>query len=274
MVIQTLSPLADKNLVKKLRTSITRKSVAVTFKSRRKVFGVVVHTTGSGVYKPALVEKHGSAFKVALAVYASPSMSVAHYVIDYETGKIAQVVDDGLIAPHCGIDGWQLQAMADGSWDDDRLSDAAHRLFRDYVSENAPLPRPPSKVALALWKARWQTPAGYYRAPRYIYPSKSPNADFCGIELIPAPPGYPHQIRYSDVQLNSLAHLVHDLQNRWDCRMRKIGESFPTPRLLGHEDLDPFDRWDSAGGWDPGALRHQPRFDWADLGLRLAKLGI
>ncbi|GAB4568558.1 MAG: hypothetical protein Tsb0020_22130 [Haliangiales bacterium] len=36
-----------------------------------------------------------------------------------------------------------------------------------------------------------------------------------------------------------------------------------TGRLVGHEDLTPVSRHNRAGGWDPGALRDQPRFGWA-----------
>ncbi len=34
-----------------------------------------------------------------------------------------------------------------------------------------------------------------------------------------------------------------------------------TSRLLGHEDVDPIERSDVGGGWDPGFLRVSPYFD-------------
>jgi len=41
--------------------------------------------------------------------------------------------------------------------------------------------------------------------------------------------------------------------------------------FLGHEDCDPWGRGTAAGGWDPGALRDAPRFDWECM-LFLTKL--
>ena len=33
-------------------------------------------------------------------------------------------------------------------------------------------------------------------------------------------------------------------------------------RLVTHEDVQPFERWDAHGGWDPGILRAKPTYNW------------
>lgn len=46
--------------------------------------------------------------------------------------------------------------------------------------------------------------------------------------------------------------------------------------ILGHEDLNPWERGDAKGGWDPGALRESPRFCWTcmlDLGAHVTDSG-
>ena len=37
---------------------------------------------------------------------------------------------------------------------------------------------------------------------------------------------------------------------------------FPSRRLVGHEDIEPLERWNRQGGWDPGGLREKPKFFW------------
>ena len=43
----------------------------------------------------------------------------------------------------------------------------------------------------------------------------------------------------------------------------------PSPRLVGHEDIEPLERWNKQGGWDPGALRVKPKFVWASIHRRI-----
>ena len=73
-----------------------------------------------------------------------------------------------------------------------------------------------------------------------------------GVELLPTPRGPDW---YTQAQYDALAALVVDVAQRHD--RPPVGE-----HVVAHEDLEPLTRWNRTGGWDPGALRPQPRFSW------------
>lgn len=66
-------------------------------------------------------------------------------------------------------------------------------------------------------------------------------------------------LRFTTAQHNAVAALGKDLAARhgWPADWHKTG------RLVGHEDVDPLNRSDKIGGWDPGWLRSRPYFDFA-----------
>lgn len=250
----TMSPIATP--VKKLRVSKESGGTVYKFRPRKSVFGVCVHTTGRGPYDH--IPKRGKdVTESALWFYAQSWMSVAHYVIN-SNGVIYQVVDEALVAPHCGIDAWQRQTMIDGSWLQPVLSTTAIAMFKKLKeNENKPVPRPPSPKGVELWKARWPG----FASPLKLYPTTSANDAYVGIEMIPKrePDKYNGQ-NFEQAQYRALNELLRDIQSRHEIELKGS-------RLVGHEDVDPYDRWDRTGGWDPGSLRPDPHFNWGFIAL-------
>jgi hypothetical protein len=77
-------------------------------------------------------------------------------------------------------------------------------------------------------------------------------------------------LRFTKAQHEAVARLACDVatRNGWPLTERW----WRTPRLLGHEDLSPISRHDSRGGWDPGALREKPFFDWEYVYRRIEEI--
>lgn len=212
----------------------------------REVFGALLHTTGRGVVAQAKAQKRRP-IEVALDVYID-SQNGANgyywggpaYVIDHD-GKRYQIAPDEAVTAHAG--GGNRDAYMSGHWE-----------------------AKCSGAALAAWRTRWPT----YKHPYQLFPSKSPNVNYVGIEMIPIGYGFGSSMRpgllFTKEQHDSAAELVADIAAR---------HGFPdgwhkTSRLLGHEDVDILNRMDSHGGWDPGALRQQPYFDFAYVRGRIA----
>lgn len=217
----------------------------------RKVFGVCLHTTGSGV--PTKAKNTGRrTIDVAMASYFASQCGSngyfwggPHYVIDHD-GAIYQIADDNVVTAHCG--GSFRSIYLNGTW----------------------VNRAPAR-AVAEWHRQWPT----YKSPQHLFPSKSPNTDFIGVEMIPCIDGlgkpWEAGLRFTESQHKAARDLVDEIGMRW---------GFPidwreSARLLGHEDLQPilysasdtapgskFGRSDKGGGWDPGNLREAPYFDF------------
>ncbi len=107
-----------------------------------------------------------------------------------------------------------------------------------------------------LWRAAWPGVAN----PLSLVPSY-PNNDLLHVELEAGE-------RYTDAQYAALAAWVADVWRRYE--LPDLATARAAGRLLGHEDVDPIARSDRGGGWDPGAVRAEPRFDWG----RLAALAV
>jgi len=199
------------------------------------VYGVAVHCTGSSLITKALT--HGAdCLEYAIAYYLRPDSYFAHYVVGFD-GTIAQIADEHEHAMHIGLPAVDRQAYLLGTW--------KKKLPTKYV---------------AAWTARWPQ----YKSPSHLYPGKSPNAAYVGIELLPwqaGCPGTPHgpALRYTTEQHDATAALVRDVATRWE---------FPdgwerTGRLACHEDISPLTRTNKVGGWDPGVVRAPTWFDWS-----------
>lgn len=84
----------------------------------------------------------------------------------------------------------------------------------------------------------------------------------CGVEMIPCGYGFGTPmgsgLLFTKAQHDSAVTLAKDIAARYKF---KAGWEH-TPRLLGHEDVQPIERHDAKGGWDPGFLREQPYFDF------------
>ena len=183
------------------------------------VHGLCVHTTGSG---PATKAKGTgrSPLQVALDYYVHGREGFPHYVIGYD-GTIHTICDEGYIAWHAG---WATRGGGSrwSGW-----------------------------TAPAWWSSVWRswnatTPADLL-PPR----AQSPNSVYIGVELLADATGW----GFTDAQYDALARLVVDVFRRQGIPLTKP----PNPRLLGHEDVEPIERANAQGGWDPGARRQWRR---------------
>jgi hypothetical protein len=222
-----------------IATRVTEGVRSPALSVRRDPWGVCVHTSGRGVVSIAKQEKR-SPLAVALEHYLdSQNGSNGYmwggpaYVIDHD-GTRHQIAPDDAYTHHAGSQ--NRPAYLSGHWE-----------------------AKCSGAALAAWRKAWPG----HRHPYSLFPSKSPNADYIGIEMIPVGAGFGVPMRlgllFTREQHESVAMLSRDIGMR---------HGFPegwarSPRLVGHEDVDLLERMDSHGGWDPGCLRAQPYFDFA-----------
>lgn len=196
-------------------------------KRKRPLRGIVVHTAGTGVVERAR-ETGAQPLDVALRAYARAGAVFPHAVIGQD-GRIVQVAEWERIAWHAGLTDEQRKLYETGAW-----------------RQRVPL------EALALWDARWPG----RRGPLDIVPGPW-NETTIGIELVPA--GAAKYVGaggvYARAQLAALRILLAALRER-------LGAGLV---VVGHEDLEPLERWDAHGGWDPGALRAQPWLRWEEV---------
>lgn len=211
-------------------------------KKTRDPWGLCVHTTGGGV--TAKAAKSGKKpIDIALAAYRASQGETgkmgAHgyawggptYVLDIG-GQIYQIADDSTLTAHCG-NLLNRQAYKSDKW----------------VEMCSPR-------TVAQWHSRWSP---RYKNPAMLFPSTSPNTDYIGLEMIPCP-GFDEAMRpglrftraqhEAVISLGLLLAERHQWPERWE----------QGSRLIGHEDVQPLDRSDKLGGWDPGFLRADPYF--------------
>ena len=206
---------------------------------RRKPWGLLLHTTGRGVPKLAAA-KGRTALDVAIAVYrASQNGSNGypwggpHYVLDYD-GGLHQIAPDDAVTAHAG--GGDRVDYLDGDWE--------HEATDEMVSR---------------WRAQWPG----VRGPYDLFPSRSPNTDYIGVEMIPLGSGLGGNPMAPGLLFTLAQHEACVALGR-DCARRHEwpGDWHRTGRLVGHEDVQPINRDDAHGGWDPGYLRERPYFDF------------
>jgi len=207
----------------------------------RPVFGLVVHCSGRSIVEKA--QRAGADVLEYVVGYYRAAEYSAHYVIGHD-GGIVQVTADDRRVPHVGVTADERTLYRSGRWRTDKRLVAS---------------------AVQRWDARWFP----WVSPNVLFPSTAPNDDYVGVELPPLAKPTADGLWYTLAQHQAVARLASDLRARhgwpsWPSR------GAPCQRLLGHEDLDAFGRWDKGGGWDPGALRAQPRFLWSAVqaGLR------
>jgi hypothetical protein len=114
------------------------------------------------------------------------------------------------------------------------------------------------KVPNAWWSAAWG-PRGF-KHPLELLPNgaSSPNQVHIGVELLADTSGW----GFTDAQYATLARLVRDLSARWGFAVDQV----PGRALLGHEDVNPWERTDGKGRpWDPGGHRTPATFDWGKV---------
>lgn len=206
-------------------------------KRTRPPFGFCVHTSGRGVLAEA--KKEGiTPVEWALNYYASKAFS-CHYFADYE-GQLYQFTPDDRKVPSVGVEGWQRELFLSGKWSSDTRLNA---------------------TTVSRWLERWYQQDKRFRSPTHLFPGPSANGVYINLELLPLPTVNEEGLLYTEAQHRLVAQLAIDLQKRhgWPA----WPEHLPCPRLLGHEDLDAYDRWEKkSGGYDPGSLRARPWFSW------------
>jgi hypothetical protein len=197
------------------------------------VYGVCVHTTGSG---PATKARAGSRspLQVALDYYVHGGEGFPHYLIGYD-GTIHTICDEAYIAWHAG---WATRG-GKSRWS--------------------------NWTAPAWWSSVWRR--WNARAPADLLPphAQSPNSVYVGAELLADASGW----GFTDAQYDALARLAVDVFRRHGIPLTEP----PNPSLLGHEDVEPIERANAQGGWDPGAHRTVPKFSWSRLWSLIQGLG-
>lgn len=189
------------------------------------IFGLCVHTMGTDPWDVAKRLKIDP-FEWVVSYYARPDAYGPHYAINRD-GTIIQISSEEEKAAHVGLTAKQREMYLSGAWEKTHP-----RVF-------------------ARWKENWLH--HNHKSPSHLYPGPSPNNVYIGVELLP---DKEYGVFFTDEQYKALRALWIDI------RLRHGLVAFQKERFLGHEDLNPLDRWSEGGGWDPGALREKPFFDW------------
>lgn len=216
------------------------------------VFGLAVHTTGSGVVEKALkagkdpVELAVQVYKSAIANPDPNARSSGNYVGGYD-GKLIQIVDEALKANHIGLSdpaGWRDKCLA-GTW-----------------GGAVPL------TVSALWKKAWPE----FKSPVHLFPGSSANVAYIGLELVPVTKGCGAEPMKPGLLFT---RAQHDLVVRlWKDIAARHGLTYQKNRLVGHEDINPANRCTSEGCWDPGYLRPSPSFDFDYVRSQITQPGV
>ena len=209
-----------------------------------KVYGLVVHTTGGGL--PASAKDKRIYHTVHAVDYYSQSHG-CHYVNGWRGvagGDLLQVANEREQANGVGV-GDQRRSIDQGRFEKD-------------------LPA----AVVAQWRARWP---GVEHPLRLLPGTRTANSCYVHVECVPcvfhhdkrlitdATPMRPG-LRFTQAQHEAVALLACDIARRNGWPLHETW--WRTPRLLGHEDLTPYNRHDKVGGWDPGGMRATPYFDW------------
>lgn len=210
-------------------------------KYRGNIYGLVVHTTGAGL--PAKARARGLYHTVQAVDYYSKSHG-CHYVCGWRglDGDLLQVAHEDERANGVGMK-------------DQVASVRAGRFAKD-------LP----KALVSRWRRRWapllnplQLFAGTSANSCYVHVEMPPCVYHDGEKLRTDAGPFTEHARFTEAQHDAIAFLACDLARRY----KWPDGWWTTGRLVGHEDLSPITRHTSHGGWDPGALRFRPWFDWA-----------
>ena len=167
-------------------------------------------------------------------------------------GDLHAIADESKRVPHAGLHETQREQYLSGAW---RTS----WILYDGST------RPADADVVERWCDRWPR----WRSPQHLFPGSSPNDVYIGAELVPVVAGIPGLepmrpgLKYTRAQHELVAALHLDFVKR---ARNAIPLDAPN-HLVGHEDVNPMDR----PGWDPGALRRAPWFDWAFVRDLIAK---
>jgi hypothetical protein len=218
------------------------------------VYGLVVHTTGGSLVCKAVLRRQDPTAVATDHYYRSHG---THYVCGWSGaagGQLVQVAEDRYRANGVGV-AEQLRSVRGGRWTDDVAAVAAEQWRRRWPDRAHPLALLPGTTSANAAYVHVEMPPAVVPWCKHIGPG--------GLAAEPMRPG----LRYTRAQHETIADLAVELAARhgW------TGAWWDTPQLLGHEDLSPISRNDKGGGWDPGALRAEPWFDWAFVKDRIKR---
>jgi len=214
-----------------------------------KLWGITVHTTGSGLPKKAGWDgakalRQGVDYYTKTAKWGGP-----HYLIGWDGTIVRTLVDENMAGAHAGI-----------------TNDKSKGLTRKQIVSlynKGGWERHVSKRGAALWHARWKADS-----PTGLVPNGNlygVNDFWLGVEMIPitsgkenhATPAY-KGARFTEAQHDAMRELAMDIAARhgWP----EDWASAASSRLVGHSDLNPIQRdTESFPLWDPGY--HTGAFD-------------
>lgn len=217
-------------------------------KRKNKLFGLCVHTSGSGVVKKAKA-KGISPDEIALDYYDSAKYST-HYVAGHR--GYYQLTDVMEQVSHVGY--------TDGVGG--RMSGSQRRAW--YHSGKW-------AEALPTFAKRFRKIHPSASSPSALHPSPFPSMDYAAIELIPCTMGYGDALgpgyKYSLAQHTAVALIALELAEEygWPDDFEMGG------RLSCHEELGPHARIGSYANprdgdcWDPGRYRETPWISWETI---------
>ncbi len=196
--------------------------------------GLCAHTSGRSIVEKA--KRLGvDPVDLALEWYRALSRSGVQFLIAPD-GTLYQMLEANIRGAHVGISRRERKRYLNGRWENDVPSGA-----------------------LRLWMNQWED----VKSPQHLYPTKSPNSCYVGVEMLPLLEATEEGLWFTPEQHQALLDLYRQLAVMYNWPLCTI--ALPNKRFLGHEDIDAYARWQKSGGWDPGALREKPRFDWTAL---------
>lgn len=209
-----------------------------------KVYGLVVHTTGGGLPSKA---KSKGIYHTAFAVSYYSQSHGCHYVNGWRGvggGDLLQVANEREQANGVGV-GDQRRSIDRGRFEKD-------------------LPA----AVVSQWRARWP---GVEHPLKLLPGTRTANSCYIHVECVPCVFHHGKQLvtdatplrpglRFTQAQHEAVALLACDIARRNGWPLQETW--WRSARLVGHEDLTPFNRHDKVGGWDPGGMRATPYFDW------------
>ena len=218
------------------------------------VFGLVVHTTGSGA--PNAAAKEGiSVLEWCCSRYSRTYG--CHYVNGHKGAAGGQLILVGTEEekPHTVGMSEQNASIRAGRWKKDL-----------------------SASTLKHWEKHW---GDEYDNANDLFPGNSANNVYIGMEMPPttwwdtkkkktivsAKP-MREGLKFTRAQHDTVILTSIDIAER-----HKLPDGWwTTPRLVGHEALSPISRSQKSGGWDPGWLRAKPYFDFGYVRDEISRL--
>ncbi len=216
---------------------------------------LVIHMSGRNIVKQAL-DRGLDPIEHAFAYYTTKRTS-SHYLGGYN-GELWQMTDDRIRVGHVGVSADERRAYLDGRWQRGKRARGQRGEWLDA----------PNDFTIEKWREAFPG----HKSPQHLFAARSVNDRSVGIEFVPCLYGSRYVAEplreglwHTAAQHVAAALLACDLAARWgwpEGWHRVPGDGLRLLSVLGHEDVDLYGRSQASGGWDPGALRTSPRWDW------------